>query len=258
MARRRDCILAGWGIKARVLHPLKLKRSAWCVHLLWNRHKGETQHVLTPWLPNSLMNFHYNLCRWRQTITEVAPLVIRNSVAVGWVLPSCGESFAACFGLCLATLMLLASPKRAGRFRAILGICRTFSLCCASVILVLLAGFLSWLTGVLEDGVCLLASLLPVAALVCSPDFRDAKNLKDHLVHLLGWRLIVPHSVFSSVLSRLIDPSGGAFVTRLGRHISKCNILPRWKMFPDMQPTILLVYYHCHFAITSVNYHVHF
>lgn len=64
-----------------------------------------------------------------------------------------------------------------------------------------------------------------MAALVCSPDFGDLKNIKDSLVHLLGWQGIVPHSVFSSALSHLIDPSGGAFVTCLGRHVSKYNRL---------------------------------
>lgn len=85
--------------------------------------------------------------------------------------------------------------------------------------------FLFRLMGALEGRVCLLASLLPMAVLLCSPDSGDVKKLQDHLVYLLGWQGIFPHSVFSSVLSHLIDPSGGAFVTCLGRHVSKYNRL---------------------------------
>lgn len=79
------------------------------------------------------------------------------------------------------------------------------------------------MTGVLEDKICLLAPLFPVAMLIYSLDLRDVKSPKDHLVHLLVWCVIAPHSVFSSVLSHLIDSSGEAFVTSLRRHVSKYN-----------------------------------
>lgn len=54
--------------------------------------------------------------------------------------------------------------------------------------------------GVLEGRVCPVASLLATAVLDCSLDFGDLKNLKDHLLHLLDWQGIVPHSVFSRLL----------------------------------------------------------
>lgn len=136
---------------------------------------------------------------------------------------------------------LLASPKRARWSRSTLDICRSPSCCCTQAQSWSCSRFLFRLMGALEGRVCLLASLLPMAVLLCSPDSGDVKKLQDHLVYLLGWQGIFPHSVFSSVLSHLIDPSGGAFVTCLGRHVSKYNRLACWKIFPDMKPTLLLV-----------------
>lgn len=96
-----------------------------------------------------------------------------------------------------------------------------------------------------------------MVVLVFSPDFGDLKNLKDHLVHLLGWQGFVPHSVFSSVLSHLIDQT---FLLVLGDVFQNIIDLLVEKYFLICSLHFCWFNYYCHFAITSANYccHVNF